>query len=311
MKSTVGVIIARIQAPDLTEAHMELISRILGAHKKVLLLLGTPPVKNRDAKNPLSYQMRQEMVTRYFPSVTVAPIADHPSDKEWTRAVDKIIKDLFPTESVVLYGGRDSFIPHYTGAFRTVALEPLPGLSGTEARNLAGEIVINSSDFRAGVVYSTQNKFPTSYQIVDIALVKQYNYNAEPLPAPLLALGKKDIYGNYYAFPGGFVDPEDASLEHAAARELREETGYQNLPVEEFKYIGSVRIDDWRYRDCEDKILSAMFFVGAEHGWGGLNPNDDLESVEWVEINKELRGKVQDAHKPVLDALYKYMGVEF
>jgi bifunctional NMN adenylyltransferase/nudix hydrolase len=105
-------------------------------------------------------------------------------------------------------------------------------------------------------------------------------------------------------FVGGFVDPTDGSLEHAASREFREETG--GAEISGFKYIGSFRVNDWRYRSERDKIMTALF-IGT-YAFGSLTPSDDISSLEWVETSTFLeegwiQKNVMEEHWPLALAL--------
>src|SRR5262245_56928184 len=60
--------------------------------------------------------------------------------------------------------------------------------------------------------------YPRPALTVDVVLVTR-----EPTPRVLLIRRKHDPFVGKWAFPGGFVD-ENVPLEHAARRELREET---------------------------------------------------------------------------------------
>ncbi|MDO8504789.1 MAG: NUDIX domain-containing protein, partial [Candidatus Liptonbacteria bacterium] len=71
----------------------------------------------------------------------------------------------------------------------------------------------------------------------------------------------------------------DPSLEAACRREVGEETGVE---IDGMEYVGSFRIDDWRYRGREDKMLSAFF--AATYIFGHPKAEDDIEEVRWVPL---------------------------
>ncbi|WP_372754739.1 NUDIX domain-containing protein [Labilibaculum sp.] len=59
-------------------------------------------------------------------------------------------------------------------------------------------------------------------------------------------------FQNKWAFPGGFVDM-DEDLEVAAYRELKEETGFSAISLEQFKTYGAVN------RDPRGRTVSVVF----------------------------------------------------
>lgn len=120
------------------------------------------------------------------------------------------------------------------------------------------------------------NKYPTSFQAVDNVI-----YNRE---TNSLLLVRKKVQSKF-RFSGGFVDPEDKSLEEAALRERIEEVSI-DLECTKPEYMFSFRVDDPRYRESEDKIMSAVFF--NEHLFGSPKALDDLAGgeVKWFSIRE-------------------------
>lgn len=53
------------------------------------------------------------------------------------------------------------------------------------------------------------------------------------------------------------MDVKDTSLEHTAQREFMEEALAFEISIT--GYIGSFRVDDWRYRSERDKIMMHLF----------------------------------------------------
>lgn len=295
----VGVIIGRFQVDDLHDGHREMIRQVTERHKKTIILIGVSHAL-ASKRNPQDYPSREKMIRAQFPNVIIHPLLDCPTDEQWSLEIDKIIRTICPVNSVTLYGGRDSFMPYYKGRFSKQSLDIGYPISGTEVRNQCGREVRDSKDFRAGIIYSTQNRYPIVFPTVDIALVKRDFEKQKKVQYVLL--GKK--HGETaYRFPGGFLDTKDESLELAAKRELQEET---NLNVEgDLTYLGSYSVNDWRYRSEEDKILTSFFY--AEHSWGSPTPGDDLEKVEWVPVDKLNSIELNNCHKMLANRLIKFL----
>ncbi len=299
----VGVLVGRFQVADLHDGHHELLQSVCGAHDKVIVVLGVSPLMNT-LQNPLDKGARQQMIRTAYPDVDVMYITDRPDDVDWSRALDKmIIENITPAQSAVLYGSRDGFLDHYTGNLPMVELEATKFLSGTAARKrIAASATRNSPDFRAGVVWASSARYPTSYATVDIAILNETRDEVLLARKP----GERKL-----RFVGGFADPGSDSYEADARRETREETG---LEVSDPIYIGSALVDDWRYRNEQDKIKTMLFVVTRLYG--SPKPMDDIEALEWLpgaRLQHDVVGTEDifvPEHKPLAALLYNYLSKE-
>lgn len=269
----VGVIIGRFQIDNLHEAHIDLIETVQSRHKRVIVLLGVkgispvPVTKN----NPLDFETRRLMLLTRFPGLIISYIKDVGNDIIWSENVDKKILGLLgPNQSVILYGGRDSFLGHYVGKFPTQELKTSVTISASSIRKELGLKVLNNSSFRHGVIWAVNNQFPICYPTVDAAI---YNEDCSKL---LLCRKPNE---DKFQFVGGFAAPESPSYEADVAREIDEELG---IEVGDIKYIGSSLIDDWRYRDEVDKIKTLFF--SAKYIFGAPAPKDDIVEAKWFSI---------------------------
>lgn len=288
-----AVIIARFQTPFLHEGHLYMIRTIRERHMRVVVVLGIAPVKCT-RRNPFDFYTRERMLKQADPALIVLPLADHPSDAEWSVRLDRLLQTTFPSESFLLYGGRDSFLPFYSGHLPVAELPAQGKESATEVRENGADQVLSTQDFRMGVNYACQNTYPKVYATVDVALFRKDRSE--------LLLGKKEGREGW-RFPGGFSDPDDESFEDAARRELHEECG--PLQTGPLHYIGSRRIDDWRYRRETDKILT--LFYATDLLSGEARAADDLEQLRWFPVSALesllLNGELTPEHQPLLRLL--------
>ncbi|GAA4327783.1 hypothetical protein GCM10023149_31410 [Mucilaginibacter gynuensis] len=265
-----GVIIARFQTPYLHEGHTRLINQVKESHSKLIIILGVSPIMG-SRKNPYDYYTREKMIKKDHPEIIVLPVSDHPSDKIWSDNLDSLLRGVFPAEQFCLYGSRDSFIPYYSGKCETVELPEHGDYNATELRKQFADKVFDSQDFRAGILYAYYNQYTKVYPTVDVAVFRD-NKTA-------LLLGRK-ANSNKWRFVGGFADPEDAGYEAAAKRELGEECG--DIETGEMQYETSARINDWRYRNEADKIITLLF--SCEYTGGTPVAQDDIVELQWFKL---------------------------
>lgn len=293
-RTNVGVIVARFQVDSLHDAHRALIDTVISHHDRVLIFLGVSVLKN-SSSNPIPYVHRARMIADTYPNVEVYPQHDMRSDELWSKQLDQNISEwVAPGQSITLYGSRDSFIKHYSGKHKTEELVSNITVSGSDIRK---KIITNypSSDaFRAGLIAATGWKYPTAYQTVDVAIFN------EGWTEILLA---RKAGETKLRLVGGFSDPNSDSLEEDARREVLEETGVE---INDIEYVGSRKINDWRYRSEKDTIKTALF--AATYAFGAAKAADDIVHVEWCNVKELLTGdysRIVPEHVPLMKMLYK------
>ncbi len=290
-KFDVGVIIGRFQVPELHEAHRELINYVRSNHKKVMIFLGLSPLMVTQ-ENPLDYEARKQMLLEEFPDVNVLYIKDVNSDKVWSKRLDEMVSDLLtPSQTAVLYGGRDSFISYYIGKFPTRELEQTVWISGTEIRkNIASRSAKAAADFREGVIWASRSRFPLVISTVDVVVFNTYK--------PTKILLAKKLNEDQWRCIGGFTDPLSPSDEADARRETYEEA---NIALEDLIDAGSFSIDDWRYRGEPDTIRTHLFtgIIGAGQV---AKAGDDIAFTKWFWLPSHItREGVKDTDVLMID----------
>ncbi len=287
IKKSTGIFIGRFQVFELNEVHIALFNQIFEAHSKVVVFLGSNPAPSD--QNPLDWIFRWKMLEEYFAEkMEVYEMPDLSDDRIWSQELDRRILELRPEGEVTLYGSEENFVERYSGRYKTSVMEAQDDDFEEDIITVDG--VTSHRDFRAGVIYGTLRRFPTVYPTVDIAVFR--NDFAEILLA-------RKTNETKYRLPGGFTDPTDMSYEEAAIRELGEECG--EIMVEDLMYIGSARINDWRYQDSMDTIMTHIFvceFVGGEP-----TANDDIAEVRWFDVTR----LTEDVFIPEHRVLFQYL----
>ncbi len=285
----IGVIMARFQGSKIHAGQAQLINDVLAIHSKIIIVLGITN-SEADNSNPMDYATRELMVKAQFPTAVVLPLKDINDDHIWSARLDALISIPYGELSAVLYGSRDSFLPHYKGKHATIEFIPeLPDNNTEHRKKVAGQVRA-SEDFRAGIIYSVYSRRPVTYPTVDVVA---YNDNKEILLA-------KKPNEKLYRFIGGFVDPSDESYEIAAKREFGEETS--NSSIDGLEYIASTRVKDWRYAKSKNGIMTTLF--AGKYIFGKAKASDDIESLTWLDPFKlNVDTDIMPEHRDLFKAL--------
>lgn len=302
MEKRIGVIVGRFQVSELTYGHISLIEHALYFNDEVLVFIGVAPTKGERC-NPLTYEIRKDMIKSAYPNVEILPIKDIGNVIKWNAMLDSLLEPYKEMNyEITLYGSRDSMVTTYQGKYKTEYVEPEFVDSGTNHRKLDSVYSKdkNTKDFRRGIIFAAYDRFPSGYPTVDIICVD----------GDMLLLGKKP-FQDKHCMIGGFFDPSvDTNYENAAIREFEEETG---LKVKDPYYFMSTIIDDWRYKKEVDKIISTVFIV--EYQGGTWKANDDISELKWFNIrniivNEEvdtfLKTSVISHHREIIRKFIEY-----
>lgn len=302
----IGVIIARFQVPTLHAGHLHLVEEALKQSDTLVVFLGYK-VSQPDINNPFSFLIRKAMLIQALTKlgledkVTIDLIEDHPISNElWSQDLDTKIKAHAEAFSktyndaveATLFGSRDSFIKSYFGIHKTAEVSDVPAMSGTMMREkvLAQKEEDLNDHHREGIVYGLKHVYPVGMSVVDVVIYKKEHRKIYFL------LGRKPRE-TCLRVVGGFFDvSQDDSLEDAVCREAKEEVG--DITLGEPTYLMSKKIDDWRYRNNQHKIISSLFM--AEYVSGDPVANDDLEEIRWVDIDDISKLSVTESHQEFL-----------
>jgi len=273
----VGAVVGRFQLSDLHDGHGFLIDTVVNNHKKVIILLGvtralgTPenPVRIPSRENVLDFTSRQYMIQEIYPNVIVVPIQDKNSNEIWSEAVDQKIREVFPNEKVLLYGGRDSFIPCYHGKFDTKALDPEIYISATEVRNSVSKEVLKSSDFRSGQIYHAYQQTPVLYTNYKIAV-------QEDDKILFCIINEIGVKKSKFRLLEGLAGINDQSIEVGAKRVLGNLIG--NLEVDTQYEMSKSKIE---FGNKTHRVMNLL--ITAKKNWGSIKPQGNF-TFQWFSI---------------------------
>jgi bifunctional NMN adenylyltransferase/nudix hydrolase len=293
----IGILIGRFQVHELHEAHHYVIKQVTDSHKKVILFLGVSRTSGTK-KNPLDFETRKRMIQKAYPEITILSLPDFGDDKRWSTELDKRIREVYPIGEVLMYGGRDSFIPYYkkgSGQFDCKELDQYTFVSGTEVRKNVSEQVKESSDFRAGVIYQPYNQYPKVHPYVNMAVLNE--------DSTKILLSKKPNE-NGWRLIGGFSSPSDVSYENTARRKVISDAG--GVEIGDISYVTSMKLDDWRYRGEEDKIFSILF--KCKYIFGRIEPSQDISELKWISISTLDKIEIVKEQKELILKLIENVG---
>ena len=290
----VGVIIGRFQTPYLHPAHMELIREVAKENSELIILVGVTDAIGTTI-NPLPFEVVKRMFRHVISVPTmVLPIKDHPSDEFWSQQVDKLISSVCYKKKVTLYGGRNSFIDSYDGQYKCKLVTSINNpISSSQIREDCSKEIIDSKEFRKGIVYAAYQNYPTVYSTIDAAIMNDSNQ---------ILLCKK-IGEENWRFVGGFVDVKDKSEVESVKREVSEETG---LEISVTDFICSGQVDDWRYRNTPDKKIMTHCYL-CKRIFGVAQPKDDIIACKWFNLSNDTYNLITNSHHWLYDKLIKHL----
>jgi 8-oxo-dGTP diphosphatase len=117
--------------------------------------------------------------------------------------------------------------------------------------------------------------WPRPMVTVDAAVFALFGKKAKLL---LINRGNEPFKGKW-ALPGGFIDI-DEELKDAAVRELKEETGLSNVPLEQMHTFGRCG------RDPRGRQITIVFMGVLEKRPPKIKGGDDAAKAKWFDIEK-------------------------
>jgi 8-oxo-dGTP diphosphatase len=119
----------------------------------------------------------------------------------------------------------------------------------------------------------------------------------------LLVKRKIEPFKNKWAIPGGFVKI-DESLEDAAKRELQEETGVEDVYLEQLYTFGAPK------RDPRGRVITVAYMALVNSEYLELKARTDVSDVQWFSVGKLPQHLAFD-HKEIISYSLKRLKWKF
>lgn len=300
-QEAVGVIRGRFQVPELHEGHRFLFSYVLQRHQDVLVILSDPYISN--SADALSFAMQKMMIESTYPGrkLRFAECSRIPSSRLMrSKVLDDVIEREFPGRRAIIYGSRESIVHSYDGRFEKHETPTIFSGSGTEIRK-AIEIV-DSVEFRMGVIYSAVHRRPIGYPAVDVAVVSKNR-------GCVLLVGWAEEEG-MLRFPGSFFEfGKDVSYEVAGVRCVAKEL--PGIEIGTMRLVASHTIEDYRYKRSQDGVITTLMAAPVAAPWidGNPVPGIGVDSAQWVDFEK-VPSVLVEAHRPLGEIMVnKWYGI--
>lgn len=310
------VLIGRFQ--PLHNAHLEIIKRCTALTDQLVVIAGSAK-QPRTYKNPWTFDERARMIKAATSGLSmhvyVEPNIDTIyNDQAWAVRVQGIVSKyrVLGGAGVGIIGHKKDESSFYLDMFpqwEFINVEQIEPLGATDIRDLYFKYDFNSN-FIKNVVPETTYDFLMEFrrteefaQIVrEREFVANYKKQYASLPYPpifstadavviqsghvLMIRRRAEPGKGLWALPGGYVNANtDRSVEDAAIRELREETGIK-VPAPVLR--GSIKrskVFDAIDRSPRGRIITHAFHIELPDGeLPKVKGSDDAEKARWVPI---------------------------
>lgn len=318
-------------------AHKETLVRARSLAKKVFVVVGSS-FQPRTYKNPFTFAERGWMIDAYADEVI--PMRDSMyNDQAWAirvqTEIDRVSYEHFGPDKIkigIIGHEKDetSFYLKMFPQWEHIDVELIEPLHSTNIRSMFFTHGMTMSYLKGVVpynVYRQLEKFSQTEEFQQIVrerdFIRDYKKQFAGLPYPpvfvtadavvvqsghvLMIKRRAEPGRGLWAIPGGFLDANtDRSMQSAAIRELKEETGIK-VPVPVLN--GSIRqnrVFDAINRSARGRTITHAFYIELPDGeLPKVKGSDDAEKARWVPIS-ELRS--QDCFEDHYDIIQTFIG---
>jgi len=309
------VLIGRFQ--PLHNAHLEIIKRATALTDQLVIITGSA-AQPRTYKNPFTSAERAQMIKAATGGLSLRIYVEENvdtiyNDQAWAVRVQGIVSKykILGTKTAIIGHKKDesSFYLDMFPQWEYIDVESIEPLSAVNIRDLYFKRDVNMNFIKAVVpestfVYLDAFKDTPEYEqiIREREFVESYKKQYASLPYPpifvttdavviqsghVLMIKRRSEPGKgLWALPGGFVNADtDKTIEDAALRELREETGIK-VPAPVLRgNIVRTKVFDAIERSTRGRTITHAFNIVLPDGeLPRVKGQDDAEKARWVPI---------------------------
>lgn len=305
------------RAQPLHNAHLEIIKRATALCDQLIVIVGSAN-QPRTFKNPFVFEERYRMIRSATAGLSIdinieSNVDSLYNDSMWAARVQEIVSRYnVVNKSIGIIGHKKDISSGYLDMFpqwRYENVEEIEPLSAVDIRDLYFKHDANMNFIKAVVPQTTFDflsefrNTPEYEQIIrEREFVENYKKKYAGLPYPpifstadavviqsghvLMIKRRAEPGKNLMALPGGYVNAEtDRSVQDAALRELREETGMK-VPMPVLRgSIKSSKVFDAIGRSPRGRIITHAFLIQLPDGpLPKVKGMDDALRAKWIPI---------------------------
>jgi bifunctional NMN adenylyltransferase/nudix hydrolase len=308
-----AILIGRFQ--PFHNAHAQLLQQAFTQAQQVIVALGSHRVAP-NIKNPWNTAQREAMIRNSLTPAHQARLhfvylRDYLyNDNLWAAELQAQVAAITRDEkSIVLIGHRKDSSSYYLEGFPQWEFQDFPLRLPIHATNIRESYLRGETSWQSQVpkaVREFMGTFTSSEDYIRLAaeqkFIDEYKRDWSVAPYPpifvtvdavvfksghILVVRRRGFPGKgLLALPGGFV-AQDEFVEHAAIRELREETGIALVANELKKFVRTARVFDHPERSLRGRTITHGFYfnLGAVGDLPRVKGGDDAAKAFWMSLN--------------------------